>query len=474
MWKEPVDRLVLVAPARHERREDGRRPLEGDQRLPVVVHVDPLVVLAELLRRRSGLRLRPVDGLHPPALVRLPELGAADGGRLAREPDGLEALRHALRLRRVLARGVERPLAAPPWSTKPTGSLSILREGSVLVAKLAASLPSHTPWKSVTGLVTKMRSAGATSPAIVFHHIAPDGPELVIERQEEALDHAARDGAVRLLQVLQRDRRRPGVRRLLLPPRGVRLVAAGVLADRRRGGGAAVGGVRRAGGGVGVVVVRSRLRALGLGQPGLELEPLLARGDLAVERRAVGDVDPVGVRDGPVQIRRLRELEAGMLEVERDVLAAHEAAGEELVPPLGAVGLLVRLGDDRRPLAVAEVAEAAAAAFPDGLLRGELHLGVDGGLHHRRANPRTFVGAGVGRAGRGGGGAGRCARAGARRGRGGGRRRRGRHGGRRRSLLAARGERERYRAGPAAYDDDGTWQAARYLVTRWGAVGPLL
>ena len=46
-----------------------------------------------------------------------------------------------------------------------------------------------------------------------------------------------------------------------------------------------------------------------------------------------------------------------MLEVERRVLAADEAAREELVPALGAVGLLVGLGDDGRLLAVAQVAQ---------------------------------------------------------------------------------------------------------------------
>src|SRR5262249_52223015 len=102
---------------------------------------------------------------------------------------------------------------------------------------------------------------------------------------------------------------------------------------------------------------------------------------------------------GPLEVGRLGELEARVLDVERRVLAAHEATREELVPALGAVGLLVWLGDDGDLLAVAQVAEAGDATFALLLLGDVLHLAEDRGLQHGGAEPGALVGTRVGRPG---------------------------------------------------------------------------
>ena len=40
--------------------------------------------------------------------------------------------------------------------------------------KVPSSLPSHTPWNSVMGLVVMIRSAGVERPLTVFHHLVPE------------------------------------------------------------------------------------------------------------------------------------------------------------------------------------------------------------------------------------------------------------------------------------------------------------
>ncbi len=233
----------------------------------------------------------------------------------------------------------------------------------------------------------------------VAHGLPPRGTRsvvLVVEGEIEPLDHAARDGPAALGQVFERDRRRSSVGRRPVPPRGIARVdrgrrCPGVLADVRR---------RREQGRAGVgVVFRDDLRLpRPAHEPGLELQPLLAGGKALVERRAVGDVDAVRVGQGSIEVWSLRELEPRVIEVEGRVLAADEAARDELVPAVGAVRLLVGLGNDEDLLAVAHVPEADGV--PIGvrvLVARPFHLAHDGRRQDGRAEPRTIGRPGIDR-----------------------------------------------------------------------------